>query len=261
MRYTAKHLCQFFNINRETLRHYEKVGLITPYVDPNSSYRYYDHWDVEKIAQIRIHRSRNLSLKSIKEMDLVDSFDNYFNIFENETKLLKEKMKLQELILKENELDLNIMKKGKSKKYWTTISEPFYFHPAYSDENNNDINDWYVNFRNMSEKQYIYASFSLIYKSDNLTSTKYYGGTSYSKASIQLLNSDVTNMIFIPSAKCLCFIAYTDDQLNIQHTLLKKIRNLLKNYCIQSNSNIFIRQLCRIKSENRRYFYVNIPIF
>lgn len=36
MRYTAKHLCKFFNINRETLRHYEKVGLVTPYIDPNS---------------------------------------------------------------------------------------------------------------------------------------------------------------------------------------------------------------------------------
>ncbi|GEK37969.1 MULTISPECIES: MerR family transcriptional regulator [Enterococcus] len=260
MRYTAKHLCKFFNINRETLRHYEKVGLVTPYIDPNSRYRYYDHWDVEKIAQIRIHRSRNLSLKSIKEMDSVDSFQNYFCIFENETKLLVEQMKLQKLVIKENERDLNIIKKGTSKKHWTTVSEPYYFHSAYDDENNANTNNWYLNFRNMSENQYIYASFSLICNLNNLSSLNYYGGTAYSESSIRLLNSDTTNMIFIPSTKCLCFIACSDDQLNMQSNVLEKICDFSNIYTFQSSSNIFFRQLCRIRTENKRYFYVTIPI-
>ena len=46
MKYTAKDVCRMLNITRETLRYYEKVGIIHPEIDPVNKYRYYDDWDI-----------------------------------------------------------------------------------------------------------------------------------------------------------------------------------------------------------------------
>ena len=46
MRYTQKDVCRAFDIKRDTLRHYERLGIIEPEVDPSNGYRYYDDWQI-----------------------------------------------------------------------------------------------------------------------------------------------------------------------------------------------------------------------
>lgn len=49
-------VCRLFGITPDTLRHYEKKGLLTPVTDPHSRYRYYtpDHLDrIEGILHAR----------------------------------------------------------------------------------------------------------------------------------------------------------------------------------------------------------------
>jgi DNA-binding transcriptional MerR regulator len=53
MEYSAKEVMNFLNINRETLRHYENMGLIHPRIDDKTHYRYYTDFDIETIAECR----------------------------------------------------------------------------------------------------------------------------------------------------------------------------------------------------------------
>lgn len=56
------------NISTETLRHYDRIGLLKPvYVDPNTGYRYYSVTQYEKIGTIRELKSLGMSLNEIKE--------------------------------------------------------------------------------------------------------------------------------------------------------------------------------------------------
>ena len=59
-------------ITTETLRHYDRIGLLAPaYIDPNTGYRYYSITQYEKLGTIRELKNLGMSLKEIKEY-----FDN-----------------------------------------------------------------------------------------------------------------------------------------------------------------------------------------
>lgn len=52
-----------------TLRHYDKVGILSPvYVNPETGYRYYDVQQCLVFHMIQHHKALNMSLKEIKEI-------------------------------------------------------------------------------------------------------------------------------------------------------------------------------------------------
>ena len=65
MKYTAKDVCRMLNITRETLRYYEKVGIIHPEIDPVNKYRYYDDWDINYIYECKKYQSLGFSVKEV----------------------------------------------------------------------------------------------------------------------------------------------------------------------------------------------------
>jgi DNA-binding transcriptional MerR regulator len=65
--YSTKDMCNIFEVGRETLRHYENVGLLHPNINPENGYREYGYWDVGAMIDILKYRSGDYSLKEIKE--------------------------------------------------------------------------------------------------------------------------------------------------------------------------------------------------
>ena len=65
--YSTKDMCNIFEVGRETLRHYENVGLLHPNINPENGYREYGYWDVGTMIDILKYRSGDFSLKEIKE--------------------------------------------------------------------------------------------------------------------------------------------------------------------------------------------------
>lgn len=78
-------------ITTETLRHYDRIGLVKPFfVDPDTGYRYYHITQYEKIGTIRELKNLGMSLKEIR-----DFFDNR-NV-ENSKKIMhKQKKKIDQ---------------------------------------------------------------------------------------------------------------------------------------------------------------------
>lgn len=65
-------LAKLRKVTSETLRHYDRIGLIKPdYVDPETKYRYYSIRQYEKLGTIRELRQLGMSLD-----DIVDYFTN-----------------------------------------------------------------------------------------------------------------------------------------------------------------------------------------
>ena len=65
--YSTKEICEIFNIGRETLRHYENVGLIHPEINPQNGYREYGYWDVGVLVDALKFRKADYSLNQIKK--------------------------------------------------------------------------------------------------------------------------------------------------------------------------------------------------
>ena len=84
-KYSTKQICQIFNVTRETLRHYERVGLLAPYINPDNGYREYSYWDIVTLVDILKYRSMGFSLSDTKEAIFDMDFPKIVSILEDRT--------------------------------------------------------------------------------------------------------------------------------------------------------------------------------
>ncbi len=68
MRYTQKDVCKAFDIKRDTLRHYERMGIIEPEIDPNNGYRYYDDWQINLLWDAKRYQAMGFSLAEVRDI-------------------------------------------------------------------------------------------------------------------------------------------------------------------------------------------------
>ena len=62
-------MAKLANTTTETLRHYDRIGLLKPSeVNSTSRYRYYSETDLIYINVINFCKTKNMSLKDIKEV-------------------------------------------------------------------------------------------------------------------------------------------------------------------------------------------------
>ncbi len=64
--YTVSEFAKLRNLTAETLRHYDRIGLLKPaYIDPETNYRYYSIFQYEKLGTIKELRQLGVSLDVI----------------------------------------------------------------------------------------------------------------------------------------------------------------------------------------------------
>ena len=137
MYYTSKDICKFFNIKRDTLRHYESMGIIHPHINPDNQYRYYDEWDIYAISECKKYQTLGMSLKDISTLQnhgtlnkLLLNTEALQNVLEERSRyytLLADKNKQYIIDLKRIEQDLNCC-------YVTEIPTTYFF-PIIHDKN------------------------------------------------------------------------------------------------------------------------------
>ena len=119
MNYTIKKFASMQGLTVDTLRQYEKKGIICPFQDEENGYRYYSDMDVRIVATSRWFSSLGFTLSQVAEImenlsnkELQDAFSK--RVVEQKRQIAFEKEKLQELIRFQRYYDL--IEKG----------EPFY---------------------------------------------------------------------------------------------------------------------------------------
>lgn len=81
------------NVTTETLRHYDRVGLLKPiHIDPKTGYRFYSITQYEKLGTIRELKNLGMSLAEIKEY-----FDNR-NVETSKELLIEQKNRIDQQI-------------------------------------------------------------------------------------------------------------------------------------------------------------------
>ena len=68
MRYKIGDLAKLFNLSTESIRHYERQGLIHPQKAEGSSYRYYQAWDMAVLSACRQYRALGFTLEESADM-------------------------------------------------------------------------------------------------------------------------------------------------------------------------------------------------
>lgn len=88
-------VAKLHNISVQTLRHYDKIGLIKPsYVNEKSKYRYYSAKHFVILDLIKQCKAMGLSLEEIKDLiENYTSFDSILNIISKQKEMIDNKIK------------------------------------------------------------------------------------------------------------------------------------------------------------------------
>ena len=98
---TIQEVAEKYDLSKDTLRYYEKEGLVGPIGKNKSGSREYQEADLERIEFVKCMRSAGLSIAVLKEyMRLYDEGDSTkearLKLLQKEQKLLKEKIDCME---------------------------------------------------------------------------------------------------------------------------------------------------------------------
>lgn len=73
-RHTIHEVADLLGISTDTIRLYEKEGLVTPLRNPDNGYRYYESEQIHRIMGIYLYRQLNVSMSEIKSTLTASSF-------------------------------------------------------------------------------------------------------------------------------------------------------------------------------------------
>ncbi len=99
MKYTSKEFASLGNVTKKTLRHYDKINLLSPSSVDTNGYWYYDDKDLDKLQLIRNLQVLGFNLNEIK-----------INI-DNDFQLLKESIESKKLYVDEQIIQLKLAKR------------------------------------------------------------------------------------------------------------------------------------------------------
>lgn len=126
---TVGQMSKLFNITSETLRHYDRIGLLKPMINEDNGYRYYSIKEMEKLDLILDAKYLEIPLSNIKEAISNDSIEDYIELIQLQEKTIDEKI---------NHL-LKIKEQAKEKK--TILNEMMNFKNNYNFEELEIINE------------------------------------------------------------------------------------------------------------------------
>lgn len=88
--YKIGEVARLLGLPNDTLRYYEKRGLISPQKDESSGYRYYDAWDLNFLLDSKWYRSFDFSLSDVEQMLHSDELEEYLmRCHKHEAELLR----------------------------------------------------------------------------------------------------------------------------------------------------------------------------
>lgn len=103
-KYKINEIASFFKISRQTLIHYDNIGLFKPkFVDSETSYRYYDEDQFSSLRFILLLKEAGFSLKEIEAYTKSRSPEESLDYLEEKNRLLD--LKIQKMI--ESKLTIN----------------------------------------------------------------------------------------------------------------------------------------------------------
>ncbi|MGL4910951.1 MAG: MerR family transcriptional regulator, partial [Romboutsia sp.] len=130
MKLSIGQVSKLYDISLDTLRHYDKIDLLKPEVNPNNGYRYYSFQHMDQLGLILGTKELGISLSDIKDIIKSEDINEYKNLILRQEQLIKEKIKQLEKLEKrieenkglfdtiigfENEYDFSKLKINKNK--------------------------------------------------------------------------------------------------------------------------------------------------
>lgn len=98
--YTIGEVAKFLGVSRDTLKFYEKKGLVNPKQEIENGYRKYSRYDIYDIITINFYREIDIEIKKIQEIRKSKKVDEIELLLEEKEQSLLEEIEYKKLLLK-----------------------------------------------------------------------------------------------------------------------------------------------------------------
>lgn len=102
MKFSIGQVSKLFEISKDTLRHYDKIGILKPEVNETNGYRYYYEEDLEKLGLILETKYLGIPLSEIKETIESEDLKEYKNLIQKQEESITKQ--IEELKIKQQHL-------------------------------------------------------------------------------------------------------------------------------------------------------------
>lgn len=266
MSYTISEFAKIIGVTTDTLRVYEKKGIIKPLKDDKNNYRYFDDLDCRNILISRWYRSLQVSLKNVEGLISHPNKLMLTNLIEKQRYSLEEEIEQKSNLLKKmNEIndELNQVDLLLNKCYIKTL--PGFYRLKQT--NKTDLLD--NAYKESLIKEWMnwlpYTFYSIRINQEDLLKKRsiidYDWGLAINDGEMELFNLTISdNVDYTPPNQYISsiFISRDEDILNSIQYMLKYIDN--NNFKINGDSIGRIILVDEDQEGKKTYLEINIPI-
>ncbi|MDR1573189.1 MAG: MerR family transcriptional regulator [Clostridiales Family XIII bacterium] len=103
MLYKIGEIAEILGVTRDTLRYYEKRGIVSPVKDAENDYRYYDFWDVNFLMDCLWYRAFDFSLEQVADIFKMESYQDISDMFKRKEEDYRAVIRRNSLLLERSE--------------------------------------------------------------------------------------------------------------------------------------------------------------
>ena len=265
MKYTAKHICKLFGINRETLRYYEKEGLLHPEIDEKNRYRYYDDWEINYILEIFQYRNLGFSIDEIRSLQEKDTLHDYIEKMKKRQHAMNRQMQYQEMITERSSEFLNSLEMIQYRlgTYELVYRPGIYTVPI---RNNFELifSEKYAKVYPIVLKNFEFFENAVHIPRDSFQkkTEEHIWGFAIEKRWADKIKIDTSNMEYVPEQLCIRTVLDASERWNFKHGLFEDGMQFILANNMELDGDIFGYLLARIHEEDRycRFIEAYIPV-
>ena len=132
MKYKINEVSQITGVPVDTLRYYEKIGVISPKIDENNHYRYYEAWDINFIFDYNNYRKLEYSSRDALNFIHGASLEEQLEMFQIKEKYYESQIDHYEMLRSRNAKLLEEVQSLSSSLNQITIEQtPAYLYIPY----------------------------------------------------------------------------------------------------------------------------------
>lgn len=245
-KYSTKNICQIFGITRETLRHYERLGLLNPRFNPDNGYREYSYWDVSSLIDILKYRSLGFSLSDTKDAIFDMTYPQIKESLENHVEIYSNKLIQYDLLLKKATRDLSYFSHAQDHlgEIMEMETEELFYVPYTRNPKNPDISAMHKAFENLQ-----FFTTGLVINGENHDLDCYVFITEKQYADFLKLQDGVV----VPKTKAVCQMIDVVGRTPIDETIVDDFREKISKKYSRSFDTIYAILVTRFYDEEKRY--------
>nr|WP_319215955.1 MerR family transcriptional regulator [uncultured Trichococcus sp.] len=262
MKYKISEVSKILNMPIDSIRFYEKKGIISPQKDKQTDYRVYDDWDINYLLEYKRFRKMDFSAQEIKKLLHETNFSDYLKLLEKNQESIKKKAVYYQLLEKKNEELINKLTFLDFKFHIETIPCKLFFSHRenfeYSSANQlREIFDPWMEYYALLDNTVVIRKEDLFQDSSNFE-----WGFSINKSECIALKLPMSERIeCFEEQTYLRFIVNAGARGNFSKDLIKPAVSHIEKSNYRINGDISGRLLARINdAEYLRYIEFFIPI-